>query len=654
VVELAKIREFMRAQAEEDRKSKWVQVEGEDLDDALRQAAIELALPIKKIEYEVREPGKKGTFGFGRKNCIIVAYPAIDSTAAQFTEDFMETAAEQEDEQAVRDQNGEAIVRLFPEGVFLKVIKPSGNGARATERQVYEQLQKRQIEEYDKHILQKIVKAAEGRYVKLGDFDYNPASDAVLTVDITDFDMKAYILCRPPSPNGADPNFDSIVGFLKSNGVVFGIKEDAIRDFTDHPRYNEQYLVAEGSSPVNGSDARIIFNFEIDRTKIKLKEKNGRVDFKESNVIQNVVEGQALAKKIPPEEGRPGRTVTGKLLPAKDGDDVKFDLGKNVHLSEDGVTALASINGQVVIVNGKINVEPVYVVEGDVSLKTGGNVIFLGTVIVKGNVEDGYKVKAAGNIEVMGNVGKSELDAEGDVIVHQGITGKGRGSVNAGKGVWSKFIENANINAGEVVIASDGIINSHVSANQRIICQGKRATIVGGHLRAAEEIHAKTLGSVAGSETILEVGFDPKSKEQLVTLNTRLEEISEEVEHIKQDMYTIKKLKDKKKNKLPQEKLEYLQEISARKKSLEEEQLEKQAEVEQIQQYLSSLKVKGHISAAERVFTGVILYIKDASLPVRSEYKSVTFVNEDNQIRVTKYIKPEEDYKKPENAATTD
>lgn len=653
MVELAKIREFMRAQAEEDRKSRWVQVEGEDLDDALRQAAIELALPIKKIEYEIRDPGKKGTLGFGKKSCVIVAYPSMDTSLSQLGEDFLELSAEGQPDQEVKDQNGEAIVRLFHEGVFLKVNRPLGKGSRASEKDVYAQLEHRRITTYDRNVLQKVIKSADGRYVKIGDFDYNPANDSILSVDITDFDMKAYILCRPSSSNGADPNFDTIVGFLKSNGVVFGIKEEAIREFIDHPQYNDPYLVAEGTSPVNGNDARIIFNFETDRTKIKLKEKNGRVDFKESNVIQNVVEGQALAKKVPPEEGRPGRTVSGKLLPARDGEDVKFELGKNVHLSDDGVTAVASINGQVVIVNGKINVEPVYVVEGDVSLKTGGNVIFLGTVIVKGNVEDGYKVKAAGNIEVMGNVGKSELDAEGDVIVHQGITGKGKGIVTAGKGVWSKFIENAHIDAGELVIASDGIINSYVSANQRIICQGKRATIVGGHLRAAEEIHAKTLGSVAGSETILDVGFDPKSKERLVNLNERLANIQEEIDKIKQDMFTIKKLKDKKKNQLTKEKLQYLKDISGKKQTLEEEQLELQAEVEQLQHYLSSLKVKGRISAAERVFTGVILNIKDATLPVRSEYKSVTFINEEDKIKVTKYIKPEEEYKKPDNAPST-
>jgi hypothetical protein len=652
VVELARLREFMRAQAEEDRKSKWVQVEGEDLDDALRQAAIELSLPIKKIEYEIRDPGKKGTLGIGRKNCVIIAYPAIESSSMQLADKLAETGKDAFDTREV-NRDGEAIVRLFPEGVFLKVVAPLGRGKSVSEKAVYNLLKERMIERYDREMIKQVVSMAGGQYIRIGDFDYNPANDAILTVDITDFDMKAYLIARPPTRNGADPNFDGMVGFLKSNGVVHGIREDALREFMDHPVYNTPYLVAEGTTPVNGNDARIIYNFEVDRTKLKLKEKNGRVDFKESNVIQNVVEGQALAKKIPPQKGRPGRTVTGKLLPAKDGEDVPFDLGKNVHLSDDEMTALASINGQVMLVNGKLNVEPVYVVEGDVNLKTGGNVIFLGTVIVKGNVEDGFKVKAAGNVEVMGNVGKSEIDAEGDVIVHQGINGKGEGSVKAGRGVWSKFIENAHIDAGDIVVASDGIINSHVTANQRIICQGKRATIVGGHLRAAEEIHAKTLGSVSGSETIIEVGFDPKSKERLVELTERLEEIEEESDKIAQDILTIKRLKDKKKN-LPEEKMQYLKEVTAKKNQLIAEEAELRKEVEELQTYLSSLKVRGRISAAERVFPGFVLYIKNASLPVRSEYKTVTFINEKDDIRVTKYIKLEEDYSKPDNAASTD
>ena len=154
-------------------------------------------------------------------------------------------------------------------------------------------------------------------------------------------------------------------------------------------------------------------------------------------------------------------------------------VGKNVKLSEDGFSALAEINGQVLLLGGKINVEPIYTIPGDVNLRTG-NILFLGTVIVKGNVEDGFSVKAAGNIEVFGSVGKCLVDAEGDIVVHQGIAAKTEGKIRCGKSLYSKFIEHAHVDAGEYVVVTDGIVHSHVDANKMILCQGKRAQIVGG------------------------------------------------------------------------------------------------------------------------------------------------------------------------------
>jgi uncharacterized protein len=643
MVELNEIREYMRLQAEDDRNRRWVQTEGENIEDALRQAAIELGVPVKKLEYEVRDPGKKGVLGIGKSRCVIVAYPIVEPVEAGVGDDILSMDLGLGDDEEPADRDGKAIVQLRPEGVFLKVLPPLGGGRKAGEGDALEALHERAVHDFEKNLVKSVVKQADGDFVKVGEFIYNPSADAILSVDITDFDMKAFIVVKPPNPGGADMSFDGIISVLKNNGVVHGINEDAIRKFEDSPQYNTPFLVAEGTKPENGADAKIIYNFETDRSKIKLKEKNGRVDFKETNLVQNVVEGQALARKAPAGEGISGRTVTGKLLPAKDGKDVQLGVGKNVKLSEDGLTIVAAINGQVIVQNEKINVEPVYLVPGDVNLKTGGNVIFLGTVVVKGNVEDGFKVKAAGNIEIQGNVGKCELDAEGDIIVHQGILGKGGGNVRAGKGVWAKFIENANVEAGELVVASDGIINSSVEAVKRIICQGKRATIVGGRLRSAEEIAAKTLGSVSGSETICEVGLDPKSKAKLVDLTEKKEELDKQLDEIGRNILTLETIKKQKKG-LSEEKEKYLQELLKQRRTIQGNKANLEEEIEEIQNYLGSLKLRGRVSASERVYPGVKVSIKDAVLEVKSEYKSVTFINEDNLVRVTKYEEPEEDY----------
>ena len=645
MIELPRLREYMRVQAEEDKKRRSVNVSGPTIEDALNQAAIELAVTVKDLEFEVLEPGSKGTFGFGRNDCVLIAYEKSGDILVEEESLDFDLGYAGENEDIVEDRDGEVFVRLSPEGVLLKVTPPQGKGSKITERQALDAMDRRGVDNFDKSMVTAAVKHAGSEYIPVGEFVYNPASDPILTVDITDFDMKAYIVVRPPGQGGADLSFEIIENVLSNNGVVHGLREETIQNFIDRPAYNESILVAEGTKPQDGADARIIYNFELETGKVQLKEKNGRVDFKEQNIVQNVVEGQALARKIPAEEGINGRSVTGKLLPAKNGRNIELGIGKNVKLSDDGMTALAGINGQVVIANDKLNVEPVYVVNGNVNLKTGGNVIFLGTVYIKGSVEDGFKVKAAGNIEVMGNVGKCDLDAEGDIIIHQGVNGRSGGNIRSGRSVWAKFIENSTVDAGKNVVVSDGIINSTVNADERVVCQGKRATIVGGHLRASEEIHAKNIGSVAGAETIVEVGYDPKSIEKIQQLESQIKELNDQLEELDRNIHTLENFKKMKKE-LPEDKAQYLETLSAQKAEIQGSKSGLEDEVKTVQEYLSSLKVNGKVSASGKVYPGVKVVIKDASLKIRNEFKNVTFVTEMNEVKVTKYEELEEDYTK--------
>jgi uncharacterized protein len=650
MVSFPEIKEYMRKQAEADRGKKSVQVTGPSIEEALQQASIELGAPIKKIEYEVLEKGSKGALGFGKKDCILIAYQAqkaVEMESFESDEDMFMDFGESQAAEPV-DIDGEAIVRLFPDGAMVKVLPPKGEGKKATKREALDKLHERAVHDVDEKMIEALVNEAAGEYIKVGEFIYNPVNDAVVSVDITDFEMKGIIVAQPPGPGGADLSYDTIESYLKNNSVIHGIQEEKVKDFIDHPVYSQPVTLAEGTPPVNGEDAKIMYNFETDTSKVRLKEKDGKVDFKELNQIQNVVEGQVLAKKVPAGQGEDGRTVTGRLLPAKPGKDVELGAGQNVKISDDKLSLIAKCNGQVMLSAGKVNVEPVYVIQGDVNMKVG-NIVHLGSVVVKGNVEDGFKVKASGNIEVMGTVGKCELDAEGDIIVHQGITGKSGGNINTGKTVWAKFIENAVVQSGENVVATDGIINSHVDANKKIVCmsRGKRAKIVGGKLRAAEEVIAETFGSVAGSETIVEVGYDPKSKARLAELEAEKETVNSEMEEINLNISTLAKQR-KTRKKLPEEKEKYLKELISRKKELDGDLKNLNEEISTVQNYLASLKSIGKVSAAKKVFPGVKVFIKDAVLEVRSEFKAVTFINEANVVKVTKYEEPEENFERKE------
>ena len=200
----------------------------------------------------------------------------------------------------------------------------------------------------------------------------------------------------------------------------------------------------------------------------------------------------------------------------------------------------------------------------------------------------------------------------------------------------SKFIENAHVEAEENVLVTDGIIHSFVDANKRIICQGRRAQIVGGRLRASEEINAKSLGSVAGTETILEVGLDPRRKEKLSAALSRKVVLEKSLEEMERNLRTLENLK-KAMPKMPEDKAKDLEELAeARFKQLTElEGLN--ATIGEINAYLAQLKVIGKVSASDRVFPGTKIGIRNETLTVRTEFRKVTFCLEGKEVRVTRY-----------------
>jgi uncharacterized protein (DUF342 family) len=641
MVDFVQLQQIMKECLEQDRVIRTMDTSGSTLEEAVSGAATLLNLPIRRLEYEIIERGFPGVFGKGKKVWKIRAYERVllkeeESLSVEEEEDITDIIP------VITDRDGDVFVHLYPEGAFVKVVPPIGRGKKATEALAMEVLTNRVVKNIDTALLSQTVKEAKGGYVMVGSFENNPLNDAYLSVEISDMGMKAFIKVTAPGPGGCDLPAETIISFLRNNHIVHGIKEDFVRDFADRPIYQENTLVAEGTKPSDGRNAYMQYNFEMNQTKVRLREGfNGQVDFKDLHIIQNVVEGQPLAKKIPPELGTAGMSVTGKVLPAVNGKDIVMPLGKNVQVGDDDLTIYASINGQVVEINNKINVEPIYTVKGNVDIKTG-NVIFLGTVVVNGNVDAGFSVKAAGNIEIHGTVEKAELDAEGDIIVYQGITGKGAGIIRAGHSLWARFIENTSVETGNMVIASDGIINSQVDAYKRIVCQGKRAHIVWGRLRATDEIVAESLGSpTSGTETICEVGFDPKYKEKLEKLTENKEGLVKQLEEIRLDLQTLISIKKQHKT-LPEDKERFMKELLDKRNDYMEDLRKINEDIISAQEILSGITIRGRVSASSKVYPGVKIIIRDIKEEVRNEHKSVTFILENDLIRVINYEESDE------------
>jgi uncharacterized protein (DUF342 family) len=640
------VRELMRRYLDEDGDKRSILAEGGTVEEALQSAAVQLDCPVARLEYEVLERGTQGFIGLGSKRWKISAYEgaakkkvesAIDDSLGMHRDVPVELQPMQ------KDQDGQVFVRFAPDGVLMKVTPPEGKGRKATERVAVERLHLRAVHDFDEQLVRDVIKATANEWVVVGSFIANPAADALLTVEVSQQEMEARVVLTPPQPGGCDLSRDVILAYLRNNRVVFGVIEEALQGLEDAPRYREPILVAQGQRAENGEDARIQFLFETDRSKLNLEEKNGRVDYKELHLVQNVVEGQALARKIQAKQGIPGRTVTGKLLPSKNGKDIQLPLGKNVHASDDGLTVIADVNGEATYINSKVNVETVYTINGDVDLKSG-NQFFLGTIVIMGNVEDGFSVKATGNIEVRGNVGKAEISAEGDIIVHQGITGKGAGVVTAGKNMWAKFVENAQIFAGDNVIVTQSIINSEITAEKRIVCAGgKHAAIIGGHYRACEEINAKTIGSLTGgAETVLEVGSDPKSKARMDELDIKLKLLQRQLDELDKNIYTLNETKRQRKT-LSDDKQAVLDELTHKRDEIASEAGSIKSEYDTLQTYLNNLKVRGKVSVSGRIYPGTKVIIRDIHEDIKNEYKGLTFYLENMMIKTTRYEEVEDE-----------
>ena len=626
MVTLDKIRSDMKERFLIDKDLHMVDVRADTIDEALSDASVQLNTKISNLQYEVVERGSDGFLGIGKKPWFLKIYqdPNTITKATVKASDGLIIDDDGEEANLVKNQDGMYYVRHFGSDIVLKVLLPIGEGTPVELRDVLDDIKRQDTVDYDESLVKKLVKnGTDGQYTTVGQYKHIQGADALISVDVTKDHMKCYLVASGPGMSGADISAEAIKRSLLTQGIVEQCIDDKkIEEFVDNPVYDNPFLVAEAIIPVDGKDAYLSYNFETDPKKLKAKvSESGNINYKE-NRIQNVIAGQPLATKIPAERGKGGKTVYGRYLEAKNGKDVQILLGKNVKFDKDGVTVVAEIDGEVMLFNGKITVEPVKFLDA-VNVKTG-DVKFVGTVIIKGAVEEGYRVEAT-NIEVNGIVDKSYLEATGNIILSQGVFGKGEGYIKAGKSLWAKFINDTTVEVEENVIVSDSIVNSNVTAMKNIIVRGKKAQIIGGHLLATEEICAKKIGSPGGgTETTLEVGIDPRAKNRLLALQKKQTDLTKEYDNLELDVQTLEQQK-KLRKKLPLEKEEKLTSLKTRNKEITTELENISNEIESIQLHLRELKAVGKVKVENIIYAGVKVYVRDVLDEVKMDVKGVTF-----------------------------
>ena len=347
--------------------------------------------------------------------------------------------------------------------------------------------------------------------------------------------LAAFIEIYPPEGNGKPLAVDKALELIKSNNIVYGLLENNVIDAIKLLRWNDQILIAKGLEPKSGFPAEIEYKFPTTSDKLAPKmDEQGNVDYHDLGLINNVRKGEAVAIRKPPVPGENGTDVYGNIIPYKPGKDLILPRGKNTVVDQEGINLYAIIDGSVSFKAGKVTVEPVFNLKGNVDYSTG-DIDFIGDVVITGMVTHGFKVHAEGNIEIRGLVENAEIVADGNIQIKGGVTGNNC-MVKAGGSIQANFVENAHLEAGQDIFIKDAIMQAQVKAGGSVKVSGKKAIIVGGITQAAREVESRVIGSQFATQTIIEVGINPLHREEYQRIMKDYEKKKKEVAVISQSI----------------------------------------------------------------------------------------------------------------------
>lgn len=513
--------------------------------EASKKASEIYGMPPSYFTLEEVTKGSVGMMGWFRIPSRFVA------TLKPEAQDMMSVQADYQKNDLAQNKNGSFRVSMRKTGLVLVVHSPRGLGAPVALAQIEKELELKGITGYNKELIHKALKEPELRVV-IAPYVHSD-NDSTFTVYTDKGNMSAYFSFTKPKggpdymtasmvlekrgPLGRIPDAEEVVEGLKRIGVLSGINLDTINEVLDNELHDIPIVVAEGIAVEHGKNGYIEYTFPTGQDQFKhAVMPDGSVNFRELNIIHNVQKDDVLAIMHPPTLGIVGRNLLGESIQPNPGKEISWNIGDNTVLSRDGLHVLAASTGQVYLKNNQICVDTALEIGGDLDL-TVGNIDFIGNVIIKGNVEDGFTVISGGNIEIHGHIGKSFIRAEGDIIAHKGIQGKDEAKIECAGNLYAKFVERAQLSIGHNLIVTDYILHSTISCSEDVIVAGgKRSIIAGGVMKVQGNVYAVQAGAESYVETHIEVGYPSKALRELHALDVFIKEKAEQIEVMKTEI----------------------------------------------------------------------------------------------------------------------
>lgn len=516
----------------------------------------------------------------------------------------------------------------FRDGLaFLKFFPADEEGKLLEAKKVTEYLDLKRFQSYDLKAIHEAIQLNTETELSLGAWDGFEINE-MMDVDMSLDKMKAICTFFPPSNNGKLMDKEEILRDLAFKRIKYGIRDEEINSFLKDRQYCTPYVIALGKPPRHGSDAKIVYNFNVNKNLQPKRNEDGSVDYKELNTINHVQAGDCLAKLIPADPGEPGKNIMDSDIQPRNVKSLSIEYGNQISINEDKTEIYSDVTGHVSLVNGKVFVSNVYTVPADVD-NSIGNIVYEGSVHVAGNVKGGFTIKASGDVIVEGIVENAIIEAGGQIVVKHGIHGMHKGVLSSRTNVIAKYIENATVRAGGYVEA-EVILNSQVSALAEVRVHGRKGLINGGKIRSGLTIEAENLGTEMGTITEIEVGVDPAKKERFIVLNKEISSRSKEHEKAKVIINNYGQIL-KRGEHLPQDKLLYVQKLAIEYKNEQAELDKLRAEMREIRMEMMASD-HSFVVVSKDVYPGVSISIGDLSYHLQNKQSHVKFKKEDGQI----------------------
>lgn len=513
-------------------------------------------------------------------------------------------------------------------GYGLKLVKQRDGGAEIKGMALLAYLDREKIL-YDIAAVKNALESPEDTVVELGEGPCPPVNESYTLMASNDR-MTVGIRFQPPSSTGKRVEINEVLADLRVKKIVIGIVMSNLQEhFQSSGCYDKCLIVAKGIPPRQGKDAYIEYFFPTDLSTQPTIREDGSVDYFQLNMINHCKAGQVLARLHPADPGDEGKDVFGGRIRPREVKERALKFGNLITLSEDKLTITSQVDGHVMLVDDRVFVSNIFTTE-NVDLSTG-NIQFVGSVQVNGNVKENMKVQAGGNVIVNGVVEGAQIEAGGSIIISQGMKGMSKGSLVAGGNIICKFLENTNVSAVGYV-NTESILYSNVSAGTDIIVTGKKGFITGGRVQAGHLISVKNLGADMGNATIVEVGVSPTLKMNYLTVQ---KEISDIVQKIRNAQPILMNFAEKRKRgaSITAEQIQYVSETDKKVKELTAVLNQKNEELKLLQEQMNCKK-DARVEVQGVVCTGTTIVMGECSMILNNEYRYCKFESVDGEVKM--------------------